>query len=319
MNKFQRLVKLNSLLRYSEGFTVEELADRLEIGVRAVRKYLHALQEPPYNAVFGNEYRGKQHLYRYKNLGFSISFLDDDNELKDKIDSAIKIIDSKEDFDRTPQDDWLKLCLLALENGRIDGAGDIMSFDNNADFNGKGHLYPLADAIKNKYPIKLSYQPYNKDVSVLYVHPYHLKQYNNRWFLFGKQEDKDDIQTYALDRIVAFEHLSKPYVENVVDFNEYFDSVIGVTVNENPVESIEIKVDKRRFNYIDTKPLHSSQIHLKSKSTDNYEFITIKVKINNELISTLLSFGPDIEVVAPEDLRKIMRDKIEKMYRDYKV
>ena len=132
-------------------------------------------------------------------------------------------------------------------------------------------------------------------------------------------EDKDDLQIYALDRVEDVEHLSKPYIETEVDFKEYFDDVVGVTVNDSPVECIELKVDKQRFNYINTKPLHSTQTHYKDKSTDNYEYITIKVKINNELISTLLSFGPDVEVVAPEHLRQIMQEKIGKMNAKYKV
>ena len=319
MNRFQRLLKLNNLLKYPEGYSVIDLADMLDIGIRALRKDLHDIQQPPYNAVYWNEYRGKERLYRYKDINYSLPLFEEDDEIKAFLDNAINSIDSIREEDRTPQEEWLKMYLLAVKNGNTEGISDIMSFDNNVFFEGRGNLFPLIKAIKYKYPIKLKYQPYNKKEQNLNVYPYHLKQYNNRWFLIGKSEEKDNLQIYALDRIKDVKHLSKPYIETDIDFNDYFYDVIGVSVNDNPVERIELKIDKRRFPYIDTKPLHGSQEHLKDKDTDDFAYIYIKVKINNELITTLLSFGSDIEVLTPEHLRQIMREKIEKMQAKYKV
>ena len=93
-----------------------------------------------------------------------------------------------------------------------------------------------------------------------------------------------------------------PYKESEVDFEEYFDDVIGVTVPErdDPVDVL-LSVSNNRFNYIKTKPLHLSQRVL---GEDNgYTRISINVKINRELIALLLSFGSDIEVLAPVSLR----------------
>lgn len=39
------------------------------------------------------------------------------------------------------------------------------------------------------------------------VSPYHLKQYNNRWFLIGKQSDYDGLTNYAIDRIDGIKEL----------------------------------------------------------------------------------------------------------------
>ena len=40
---------------------------------------------------------------------------------------------------------------------------------------------------------------------------------------------------------------------------EYFDDVIGVTVPDKESETIIIRVNRKRYDYIKTKPLHLSQ------------------------------------------------------------
>ena len=79
-----------------------------------------------------------------------------------------------------------------------------------------------------------------------------------------------------------------------------------------------MKVSKKRYPYIDTKPLHSTQDVIEENDADDFIVISIDVKINNELISQLLSFGPDLEVMAPESLRNSFIEKTKKMYNKYK-
>lgn len=194
-----------------------------------------------------------------------------------------------------------------------------MSFENNADLSGIENISTLADAIVNKYPIKLAYQPYwAEQQQIIYVHPYHLKQFNNRWFLIGKPENLDAIHNYAVDRIKAVEHLSKKYIESDIDFSEYFDDVIGVSVSDGPIEHLELMVSKFRYPYIQTKPLHWSQRHIKEKDTDDHVFISLDVIPNRELISLLLSFGSDVIVISPKEIQDIVLKNIEASLTTYK-
>ena len=101
-----------------------------------------------------------------------------------------------------------------------------------------------------------------------------------------------------------------------MDFNEYFDDVIGVTVPEGhePVDVI-LRVANNRFNYIKTKPLHLSQ-RIISVEPD-FANISINVKINRELITLILSFGPDVEVIAPATLRSMIAKSVRTMSKKY--
>ena len=58
------------------------------------------------------------------------------------------------------------------------------------------------------------------------IHPYYLKQYNNRWYLIGLNDNEyKDITHLGLDRIQSIEQAHTPFIENtfIEDFDEYFE------------------------------------------------------------------------------------------------
>jgi predicted DNA-binding transcriptional regulator YafY len=134
-------------------------------------------------------------------------------------------------------------------------------------------------------------------------HSYHLKQYNNRWFLFGKNNDYSNLTNLALDRIKSIEQSSDFFDESeLVDFEEYFDDFIGVTKPLNAVlTKIKLSASVALAPYIITKPLHGSQ--KKIELTENNFIFSIDVIPNFELKKLLLSFGNDITVIEPLELK----------------
>ncbi len=81
-----------------------------------------------------------------------------------------------------------------------------------------------------------------------------------------------------------------------------------------PVD-VMLRVSNNRFNYIKTKPLHLSQRVVSEER--NHTTISINVKINKELISLILSFGSDMEVIAPASLRAMVAKTIRAMNEKY--
>lgn len=69
------------------------------------------------------------------------------------------------------------------------------------------------------------------------------------------------------------------------------------------------------INYIRTKPLHLSQRIV--EEAEDYAIISINVKVNKELESLILSFGEDIEVMAPASFRDRIAEKIQAMNKKY--
>lgn len=317
-DKFARLMRLDQLLRIPGGRTLNEILTDPQIddiSERQLRDNLKELEEK-YGAVFETGmYRGRERLWRYRDTSFSIM-----QQTSKDMEIIRKSLENLNLFKGDPRYDMLRFYLMGLQKGISETGLNFMSFDNINAVAGLENVEPILEAITHKYPLKMCYKSFNKDEFTGNIHPYHLRQYNKRWFVFAYSEEKKEIQNYPLDRIVKLEHLSKPYIETNVDFEEYFNDIVGVTNNkDNPVERVVLKVSNKSIDYIRTKPLHWSQTELKELGTENDVFFQLKLKINTELVMLLFSYSDAIKVIEPLWLREKFAKKARNMCEMYKV
>ena len=291
-------------------------ADKQDVSKRTIQNDINTL-EADYGIMLDEKLkRGRQRLYRYRDTSYSLPIIRMNDAERNKIQDAIRVL---EDFEGEPLYDWTRTLLMQVGGGMFDEkSSSVVSFQSNPDLKGLELFGKLLQAILAKRTLKMVYAPFDKDAYTERVYPYHLKQFNDRWYLIAQAVGYDTYGHFALDRIESFEEISFPYKEPEVNFNEYFDDVIGVTVPERyePVDVI-LRVWNNRFHYIKTKPLHLSQRIISEE--DGYIKISINVKINLELISLILSFGPDVEVIAPASLRAMIAKNISAMSGKYKI
>lgn len=259
---------------------------------------------------------GKRCYYRYEDPEFSIFKNELSEEERIKLSSTIDMLGKY----RGPNFAWLEEVISSLEYrfGVKPNADNIVSFDQNEQLKGIEHLSDIIDAIANHQPLKLTYRTYSGNEIKTIIHPYHMKQYNSRWFLFGLEESKygKQITNRALDRIIKFTPTDIPFIENEdTDFKIYFDDVIGVTTpKDHPnKESVVLQFDEKRFPYVVSKPIHHSQ-----RIVDEKEYtIEIMVRPNKELEAEILSYGPQCEVLGPQWLREEISKKIGELQKKY--
>ena len=260
---------------------------------------------------------GKRTYYRYENPDFTIQKMPITDEEINQLKETVIMLNR---FKGMPHFEWMEDIANKLELAYMhtDKAGSVIGFEQNIDLKGLCHITPLFDAIVNKKVLTLSYQSFKAPKPVSQeVHPYYLKQYNNRWFLFGlTTTPQKQITNFALDRIVTIGYTLTPYIDKPedLDFDEYFDDVIGVTIPRGvSKEKIVMRFAGDRYPYIKNKPLHSSQ-----HNYDKEMKISIEVIPNKELIALLLSFGSQVEVLEPQSVRDMMKEHVRTMNRFYK-
>ena len=284
------------------------------VSKRTVQNDIANLQLPPYSIRLDETfYRGKKRLYRYTDTNYSLPMYRMNDSERHKIQDAIYVL---RDFEGEPLYDWARTVLMQVEGGLLnETTKSVVSFQTNPDLKGLNLFNELLQAILSKRVLKINYAPFGKDPYQERIYPYHLKQYNDRWYLIAQAVGYDTLAHYALDRIEDFEGIHMKYKEADVDFEEYFDDVIGVTVPQESSQKILIKVYGSSANYVKTKPLHSTQTRV--EEGDGYYFFSINVKPNYELDSKILSFGPNIEVLSPDSYRAHISEKIKAMNQIY--
>lgn len=169
--------------------------------------------------------------------------------------------------------------------------------------------------IANKQTLSIQYQSYRVcRPHIIVIFPCLLKESRHRWYLIGFKPNDNELAILALDRIVSVETNEEiPFcVNESVDFKHYFDDVIGVSKNiqEKP-EDILFRVPQYKRKYIESKPLHSSQRVIK-ETLDGGCVFSIRVVVNFELYSVLMSYGSNLIVLSPQKVVNHIRKEFNK-------
>lgn len=261
-------------------------------------KYMES--EEGFKAPISKLKDGKQTFYRYADKDFSIDKQPLNQAELEQVKSAMNILSR---FEGMPQFAWVNELTPKLEQSFMieKDVAPIIGFDNNAYLEGIQHLGKLYHYILYQQPLCITYQSFKNDQPTKFIiHPYYLKQYNNRWFLFGLNNKYNTISNLALDRIKDIDEEKILFIINNLydDFKEYFDDIIGVSLPQQGIkEKIILQFSPSSAPYVISKPLHHSQ---KKISYDNgVLIISIEVIPNYELESLILSFGERVEVLEP--------------------
>lgn len=311
-------------------YTIDDLLDKVndtlyemygsngQIQLRQIRDDIKFMRDSesyraPIEAI---RFDGKKCYYRYADPDFSIF----NNELSAEEVSRLRAtIEMLGRFRGIPGNAWLEEAISNLEYrfGVKANNEHSVSFEQNEQLKGLEHLSTIIDATVNHQPLRLLYRSYKGHEATVTIHPYHVKEFNNRWFLFGMEESErgSRIANRALDRIESLSHADEEFVPNTsIDFRTYFKDVVGVTVPDNArIEHIVLRFRKERFPYIVSKPIHHSQRVISEEECT----LQIDVRPNNELTSLIFSFCPDVEVMEPAWFRAEIAEKMKENLQKY--
>lgn len=313
---------------FKHKYTIDELVDEVNeslsdltgkvISLRQIRDDIKYMRDRVYyNAPikaypFGS---GRQCYYRYEDPDFSIF----DNELsEEEVNNLRSTIDMLGKFRGTPANVWLEEVISNLEY-RFNikpNTESLIAFENNEQLKGLEYLSSIIDMTIHHQPVIIHYRSFKGKEQNAIIHPYYVKQYNNRWFVLGYNEKYHSLSIYALDRLLSLKKADITFIKNDnINFKTYFDHIIGVTLldEQTPIETFILRFNANRFPYVLSKPLHSSQeiVNIGDHT------ISIKVKPNNELRQLIYSFIPDIEVISPTWFREEIKQKIEENLKKY--
>ena len=261
---------------------------------------------------------GKKKIYRYTDINFSINNAPLNEVEIDQFQSAIQVLSQ---FEGMPQFDGIQEIIAKLKSNFKVSTIDkpFIGFDSSQDLVGIEHFKGLYNAVQNKTPLTITYKGFQFEEAHTFVfHPYYLKEYNNRWFLFGLDVEKGKPNhNVPIDRIISFSVLNIPFVENrLIDWQEYFSDMIGVSKPEDAtIEEVVLHFNQTTGKYIESKSIHETQKH-KWINENTFE-VTIKVYINYELERLILSYCESVKVIQPLNLKIKLQERLKQSLANY--
>ncbi len=332
MTRYQILDELlsNKYHCYDTNDLMEICNDRLAdiecpaVTLRCIQKDIHYLENAPFYAEIERYTKDGKKCLRYAKPNYSIFR----KELSDQEKNLLReVLSTIGQFEGLSNFEWLENLRQELS---LEEQQKIISFSNNLYLKNSNLLGVLFDYIANKVVLKLAYHPsHSEEAQTIVLHPYLLKQYNNRWYLIGAADEDKKILNFALDRLDKIESCSQiKYQQCPVNISERFEDIIGVTLYEDrPVEKILFWVSNHSKEYVSTKPIHESQIEYNADNDSEYRndyptlkegrFFTISCIPNYELYRELSSFGKELLVLSPKSIQDEICKRISEMLHDY--
>ncbi|KAB2810001.1 helix-turn-helix transcriptional regulator [Phaeocystidibacter luteus] len=262
--------------------------------------------------------RGRKVYYKYTDPSFSIR----GKSLTPQEASSIKeTLDILSRFKGVGSFEWVGETRIRLQKLFPDKSEDISSvvqFDQNPYLIGLEFLDILISSTLERTVLNIEYQSFKHEKPIsLVMSPWLLKQFNNRWFLFGFNHETARMVNLGLDRLIKVSPSTKNFVtDSGIYWEEYFEDVVGVTVLDNiPVDRVILKVSNTLWPYIKSKPIHGSQKVLEEKQS--YTLLELHIKFNYEFKSLILSHMSQIEILEPTALRDTIGEEVKKLFYNY--
>ena len=179
------------------------------------------------------------------------------------------------------------------------------------------HLPVIIDALKQNRRLRCSYKSYtrSKPTDGIMLEPYFVKIFKQLWYVIGLNVKDGLVKTYSLDRISNLNILQDTFdMPEEVNPSEFFKDCFGIITNRNSAKRIVLRVEPTQAKYFRALPLHSSQ---QEEVHDNYSIFTYRMRITYDLKEELMSHGASIEVLAPQELKTLIRNELEQALKNY--
>lgn len=301
----------------------------IKSGKRVIQLDIQALQESPFNMEIDNSERlyGSP-VYRYADQTqslFNKPLSDDEKRLLQEVLNTLGQFSGLDSFE------WLNDLQDKLNDPHAFGRGEydhdmihpkkIISFSSNDYLEGKDFLGSLFTLISNKKVVDVDYAPFGEPSRTIRLYPYLIKQYNDRWYLIGTPLSTEEFPfrndfyvNLPLNRMEAINPVENvPFIDCDPNFEERFEDIVGITyVETEPITNIILAVKNDYTGYVDTKPLHGSQVklpidqqvllHEKYKAFNSYTFYSFNLKPNRELYNVIYRNGDNIILISPDSI-----------------
>lgn len=318
-HQFERLRIIHeALLRgaYTGAELLSHIREKLESikGVRIGISKRTLISDIAYLREKGAPIPFRQKWYRYTApFSFSQAIGNRDSYLLDELKGIVGRLQTVKGIENI-----LNVNLKELDLRIAEESSRIVQFEESPGLQNADYLPALYEYIFRRQVITIKYQDFKNEKFEFTVHPYLLKEYNGRWYLFGRNHENRQIYPFAVDRmrILPDQRSHIRYIENNDwDAEEYFKDIVGITQPEGAKpEEVKIRVYDDSADYVITKPIHSSQGH---EEEDGYVDFKYKVILNYEFKSKIYALGCNVEVLSPAYLREEFAANIRKMGERY--
>ena len=146
------------------------------------------------------------------------------------------------------------------------------------------------------------------------VEPYRLHHYRGTWHLIGFCHLRNQPRVFMLSRIQKLEPLADQYTSPRFDVADFLEGTFGI-FRGGPVQEVVLRFSPAIARIVRDEIWHPDQEM--TDLPDGGLRLCLKVSNLTEIRRHVLMYGPDVEVLAPDELRRQVIDAAEGIRKFY--
>ena len=159
---------------------------------------------------------------------------------------------------------------------------------------------PLYEATRSRTPVRFSYRKPDGSVTQRHLEPWAVISRGGRWYVAGRDRDRGAPRVFRLSRIDSgVQRIGRPGSYTVPDDLEPRELVAPMR------QAVDERAARLRVRAGRAVTLRRRALEVvESGGPDGWDDVTVRVNDATMLEEELAGYGPDVVVVAPEDLRQ---------------
>lgn len=174
----------------------------------------------------------------------------------------------------------------------------------------------IAEALGSRRQLNVLYHGRERDETTeRVVSPQRLVYYRDNWYLDAWCHKSNGLRTFSLDRLHPTELLDQSVREcGAAELDAHFKSGYGIFAGKAKQTAV-VRFTSEQARWVADEHWHPDQ-QGKTLADGGYE-LRVPYADPRELIMQIMKYGPDAEVIQPEQLRCEMANRVEEMKKIY--
>jgi len=306
----ERMLRIHAKFKQGSLPNCSKLAKELEVSAKTISRDIDFMRD---RMLLPIEYDASKHGYYYSREVESLPTIDiSEGELL-ALAIARKSLDH---YKGTPFEKPLANAFNKIAASLPDTiTANLSDLSETISFKQSGHSRIDEDllnlAIKgamNRTTIEFDYKkPGNANPEKRTIDPYHVTNYQGKWYMLGRDHSRNAIRTFLLTRALNIRHTDQTFTP-ASDFSadDYLWNSFGI-YSPSGDHHVKIKFSSKIAEYISENIWHTTQVA--TLQEDGSIILEFKLGCLIELSRWLISWGPQAEALEPTELRKLVRDQ----------
>lgn len=295
--KHNRLFGIIYLLLSHEDMTAKQLAEYFDVSIRTIYRDVEALSELHIPIYMSKGKHGGIGLLDHYKLDKMLLTDQEQNEILFSLQGIHKLqIDQSDVYQKMKnmfskeEENWFEVDFSIWDKSDVH----------------KKNFNSIQTAIIHKNVIKFLYFNSYGTSAERKVEPFKLYFKYNSWYLCGFDVDKKENRIFKIMRMKHLEVLDETFERKMENSFQW---------KETPMKTVQLilqidqKLAYRVYDEFDTSMIR--------KQDDGDFIVTVEFPLNDWVYGYLLSFGEDVKILEPTDIRNEIIEKLKKTLNQY--